>query len=73
MLNGWYEGNEEGEITCFSNRESVIDYGIVNCEGLNLVRRLEVGCRIDSDHMPLDIRIKCDEDIGRKKECREKK
>ena len=32
---------------------SVIDYGIVNWETWERVERLEVGCRVESDHQPL--------------------
>ena len=54
VLNGGKEGDEEGEWTYEkAGRRSVIDYGIVNWETWERVERLEVGCRVESDHQPL--------------------
>ncbi|XP_018405647.1 PREDICTED: golgin subfamily A member 6-like protein 6 [Cyphomyrmex costatus] len=54
VLNGTKEGDEEGEWTYEkASGRSVIDYGIVNWEAWQRVKRFEVGCRVESDHQPI--------------------
>ncbi|KAJ3656719.1 hypothetical protein Zmor_015769 [Zophobas morio] len=59
ILNGNKEGDEEGERTYVGTRgESIIDYGIVNEEAWEGIESFKVGERVESDHMPLEIKIK---------------
>lgn len=49
---------EEGEYTYVGKRgATVIDYIIVNQEALDEVRRLKIGQRTESDHLPLELEM----------------
>ncbi|KAJ3667152.1 hypothetical protein Zmor_002554 [Zophobas morio] len=59
ILIGIEEGDEEGERTYVEARgESIIDNGIVNEEAWEEIESFKVGERVESDHMPLEIKIK---------------
>lgn len=61
ILNGAIEGDWQGEYTFEGARgDSVIDYVIVNDQAYDLMTRMCVGKRVDSDHAPLETRIKID-------------
>lgn len=65
-------GDWEGEYTYAGARgRSVIDYIIVNETARDKIKRMEVGERIDSDHMPLIITI--EGEYGRRKKEKEEK
>ncbi|XP_018375712.1 PREDICTED: uncharacterized protein LOC108769306 [Trachymyrmex cornetzi] len=58
VMNGEKEGDEKGEWTYEKGGgRSVIDFGIVNWEAWERVRRFEVGCRGESDHQPILIEL----------------
>lgn len=62
VLNGNYDGDEEGQFTFIGhNSSTVIDYVIVNSDAREEVLRMEVEERTDSDHQPVTINIKCKE------------
>jgi len=66
ILNGVMKGDEKGEYTYVSQRGcSVIDYVIVNDNGMEIVNSFKVGERVDSDHMPLSVELRGN---GRKEE-----
>ncbi|KAJ3656352.1 hypothetical protein Zmor_015436 [Zophobas morio] len=50
--------------------ESIIDYGIVNEEAWEEIESFKVGERVESDHMPLEIKIKGKEQEYEKQERR---
>ncbi|KAH0818734.1 hypothetical protein GEV33_004057 [Tenebrio molitor] len=72
VLNGNCIGDEKREYTYIRPRgETVIDYVMVNEEAWDEIGEFKVGERVESDHMPLEVRTK-----GREKErgkCREGK
>ncbi|KAJ3666793.1 hypothetical protein Zmor_002224 [Zophobas morio] len=71
ILNGNKEGDEEGEWTYVrARRESIIDHGIVNEEAWEEIESFKVGERVESDHMPLEIKIKGKEQEYEKQERR---
>ncbi len=54
VLNGWKEGDEEGEWTYIAEQGGrIIDYGIVNGNAEVEVIRFSVEERTESDHMPI--------------------
>jgi hypothetical protein len=64
VLNGNCIGNEKGEYTYIGSRgETVIDNVMVNEEAWDKIEEFKVGERVESDHMPLEVRTK-----GREKE-----
>ncbi|KAH0818181.1 hypothetical protein GEV33_004610 [Tenebrio molitor] len=64
VLNGNCIGDEKGEYTYIGSRgETVIDYVMVNEEAWDEIEEFKVGERVESDHMPLEVRTK-----GREKE-----
>jgi hypothetical protein len=64
VLNGNCIGDEKGEYTYIGSRgETVIDYVMVNEEAWDKIEEFKVGERVESDHMPLEVRTK-----GREKE-----
>jgi hypothetical protein len=64
VLNGNCIGDEKGEYTYSGSRgETVIDYVMVNEEAWDEIEEFKVGERVESDHMPLEVRTK-----GREKE-----
>jgi hypothetical protein len=64
VLNGNCIGDEKGEYTYIGSRgETVIDYVMVNEEAWDKIKEFKVGERVESDHMPLEVRTK-----GREKE-----
>jgi exonuclease III len=59
VLNGNCIGDEKGEYTYIgSRRETVIGYVMVNEEAWDEIEEFKVGERVESDHMPLDVRTK---------------
>lgn len=59
ILNGNTEEDTRGEFTYIGPRgQSVIDYGIVNEEGLDAIKSFKIGNRIESDHQPIIIELK---------------
>lgn len=59
ILNGCEEVQETGEWTYIGEQgKSVIDYVIVNSEARFKIKSLEVGDRIESDHLPLIVQMK---------------
>ncbi|XP_063912037.1 uncharacterized protein LOC135128890 [Zophobas morio] len=59
VLNGMKEGDEEGKFTWIGKRaESVIDYVIVNGLAEEEVETFKIGERVDSDHMPLEVKVR---------------
>ncbi|KAJ3644290.1 hypothetical protein Zmor_026956 [Zophobas morio] len=67
---GW-ERDEEGEWRYVGARgESIIDYGIVNEEAWEEIESFKVGERVESDHMPLVIKVKEKEQEYEKQERR---
>lgn len=68
ILNGWEVGDERGEYTYVGARgHSVIDYVIVNEWCLNNVISFKVESRVDSDHLPLGLRLRVGTDMVRRK------
>ncbi|KAJ3645682.1 hypothetical protein Zmor_023323 [Zophobas morio] len=67
---GWEvlkEGDEEGEFTWIGKRgESVIDYVIVNGLAEEDVETFKIGERVDSDHIPLEVKLR---GISRRSGC----
>ena len=58
ILNGVKNGDEEGEFSQVGIRgNSVVDYGIVNREVWEVVQEFKIDLRIESDHMPIIIKI----------------
>jgi hypothetical protein len=59
VLNGNCIGDEKGEYTYIGSRgETVIDYVMVNEEAWDEIEEFKVGERVESDHMPLEVRTK---------------
>ncbi|XP_046142334.1 golgin subfamily A member 6-like protein 1 [Osmia bicornis bicornis] len=59
ILNGSIDGDKDGEFTYTGVRgETVIDYVIVEEEGREEIKRMEIGDRIESDHRPLIVEMK---------------
>ncbi|KAH0810075.1 hypothetical protein GEV33_012716 [Tenebrio molitor] len=59
VLNGNCIGDEKGEYTYIGSRgETVIDYVMVNEEAWDKIEEFKVGERVESDHMPLEVRTK---------------
>ncbi|EZA51889.1 hypothetical protein X777_09582 [Ooceraea biroi] len=59
ILNGGIKGDEEGEYTYIGQRgQTVIDYVIVDGGMRNKIERMEVGERVESDHMPIVVTVK---------------
>jgi hypothetical protein len=66
VLNGNFIGVEKGEYTYIGPKgETVIDYVMVNEDAWDEIEEFNVGERVESDHMPLEVRTK-----GREKERR---
>jgi hypothetical protein len=55
------------EMNLHSREETVIDYGIVNEEAYQRPEEFRIGDRVESDHVPLEIRIE-ERGKGREKE-----
>lgn len=56
IANGVIDGDKEGEFTYIGARgKSTIDYLLLNGNGKSLIKKMIIGERIDSDHMPLEI------------------
>ena len=60
VLNGKMEGDENGKFTYIGNGTTVIDYRITDRETYCEIENFMVGEKAESDHMPLEIRIKND-------------
>lgn len=74
ILNGNIKGDEEGEWTYVGEKgTSVIDYAITNSEGLQQIRELIIGERVESDHLPLIVRLKSKEEREEEKSKRGRK
>jgi len=59
IYNGCIKGDEEGEFTFTGGRgNSVIDYVIGDEETRDHIRGMRIGERVESDHQPLEIKIK---------------
>lgn len=59
VMNGMTYGDKEGEFTYVEARgSSVIDYVIVNKNGKEIVKEFKVEEKVDSDHMPLIVKLK---------------
>jgi len=59
IFNGRTKGDEEGEYTFTGGRgNTTIDYVIGEEETWERIERLKIGDRIDSDHHPVEVRIK---------------
>ena len=69
ILNGNCKGDEEGEWTYIGRGNSVVDY-ICNAETWEEIEEMKVGERGESDHQPLEIRIR--REIKDRKEKRER-
>ncbi len=68
VLNGWAQGDENGEWTYVEKRMgSVLDYGIVNEWTREKVVKFEIEDRVESDHMPLKILLKTHERVIKEK------
>lgn len=64
ILNGRYEGDEEGEYTYTGYRgATVIDYALVNKYAEEEIREFRIEDRVESDHQPLTITLKIKEDM----------
>lgn len=62
--NGAMEGDEEGEWTYVGSRGCTsIDYGIRNEKGREKIKKMWIGDRIKSDHMPMEMIIEWEETI----------
>ncbi|KOC63586.1 hypothetical protein WH47_03088 [Habropoda laboriosa] len=58
ILNGNKRGDEEGELTYVDKKGlSVIDYVLTNSKGWNRTEKLQIGDRMDSDHLPLTVGV----------------
>jgi len=68
IWNGSVKGDEEGELTYTGgNGESVVDYVLGDGETWDRVERIEVKDRIESDHFPLEVWLRGEEEeLGRK-------
>lgn len=75
---GWeiYNGNmkedEEGEYTFIGKGNTVIDYVIGSWESRDKIEELTIGRKVDSDHLPIEIRLKGKEEWREKKGIRRK-
>ena len=58
ILNGNMEGDEEGEFTYVSNGTTVIDFALADRDTYERIEKFTVGERADSDHMPLEIKLR---------------
>ena len=69
ILNGYKKGDEEGEFTYVGSRGStVIDYVIVNKDTNELIEEFNVEESIDSDHLPLKVKINIGKEENGKEE-----
>lgn len=72
IING--SKGEEGEWTYVGeNGESVIDYIITNQEAVEEIESLKIGDRVESDHMPLEVKIYGMEEGGKEGRREEKR
>lgn len=56
IANGSINEDEEGEFTYIGAKgKTTIDYPLLNGNGKSLIKKMIIGERIDSDHMPLEI------------------
>ena len=53
--------NEFGKYKYIGSGETTIDYGLVDREMWDEVEEFKIGMRIESDHMPLEVRFKLEE------------
>lgn len=68
ILNGSEVGDEEGEFTFIGARgSSVIDYVVVNQEMKEIVTRFELEGRVESNHTPVTVTIRIDNELNRGK------
>ena len=69
ILNGSTTGDEEGEFTFVGSRgHSVIDYAITNEAAWKIIGDFKVVERVESDHLPICIRLQTEEKSGEMKE-----
>lgn len=69
ILNGRTEGDWKGEYTYVGARgSSVIDYVVVNEKTDNKVIEFKIDVRVDSDHMPMSVKIEDKERSGEEEE-----
>jgi len=69
ILNGTSKGDWEGEFTYVGARgSSVIDYIIVNEKAYDKVLEFKIEDRVDSDHMPLRLKMRKKEEEDRREE-----
>lgn len=60
IMNGSTEGDDEGEYTFVSNRgSSTIDYFLISYELLFVTPRCKIEHRVESDHLPVTLTLKC--------------
>lgn len=60
IFNGCIRGDEEGEFIYTGGKgNTIIDYVIEEIEVRDRVEYMKIGGRLDSDHQPLEIMIKC--------------
>ncbi|XP_023245816.1 uncharacterized protein LOC111643025 [Copidosoma floridanum] len=63
IVNG--QKGEEGEFTYVGSRgESVIDYAIGCQEALDQIKKMKIGQRTESDHMPLEVYLENEVEVG---------
>lgn len=61
IFNGCIRRDEEGEFTYTGGKgNTIIDYVIEEIEVRDRVENMKIGDKIDSDHQPLEIMIKCE-------------
>ncbi|XP_070522382.1 uncharacterized protein [Cardiocondyla obscurior] len=69
IVNGCTRGDEEGEWTYVGGRgKTVIDYVISNVESKGKIVEMNVGEEVDSDHLPLIVKIK--REGGKRRRCK---
>ena len=70
MLNGNWEGDQDGEFTYIGKQgQSVIDYGVVNFQVGQNIEYFRIEERTESDHLPmaLELRVQREEPMDRRK------
>ncbi|XP_025271364.1 golgin subfamily A member 6-like protein 22 [Camponotus floridanus] len=56
IANGNMNGDEEGEFTYIGPRGmTTIDYLLTNISGKEIIQRMKIGEKIESDHMPIEV------------------
>lgn len=68
ILNGAWKRDEEGELTYVGCRgNSVIGYVLMDTKVIDQVKKFKIGDRIESNHLPIKLKLEVGESVKVKK------